>query len=110
MRASMRALETGLLADHIEGHFPPPGYEKLSSQSTDADLDAYVRRVAATWFHSSGSCAMGSVVDSECKVFGLQNLRVGDASVFPAPMSCHYQAPVCAVAEQMADIIAKAAS
>lgn len=49
---------------------------------------------------------MGKVVDSECRVMGLRNLRVIDASVFPNPMTAHYQAPVMALAEQMAEVIA----
>ena len=44
---------------------------------------------------------MGSVVDTECRVLGIQGLRVVDSSVFPTPLSGHYQAAVYAVAEQV---------
>jgi choline dehydrogenase-like flavoprotein len=49
--------------------------------------------------HGSGTCAMGSVVDSECRVKLLEGVRVVDASIFPNPLGAHYQAAVYAVAE-----------
>lgn len=51
--------------------------------------------------HGGGSCAMGSVVDAECRVKGVENLRVVDSSVLPFAIGAHYQAIVYAVAEQV---------
>jgi choline dehydrogenase-like flavoprotein len=48
---------------------------------------------------------MGKVVDSSCEVFGMEGLRVVDASVTPVPLAAHYQVPVFALAEQAVDII-----
>ena len=55
--------------------------------------------------HPAASCSMGKVVDSSCEVFGMEGLRVVDASVTPVPLAAHYQVPVFALAEQAVDII-----
>ena len=56
---------------------------------------------------SAGTCAMGAVVDAECRVRGVEGLRVVDASVMPMPVSAHIQAAVYALSEQAAAIIAR---
>lgn len=48
---------------------------------------------------------MGTVVDSDCKVKGVNGLRVIDASILPLPIAAHYQASMYAVAEAGADIV-----
>jgi choline dehydrogenase len=74
-----------------------------------ADAAAFVRMSCSTFFHTSGTCAMGtgtdSVVDSELRVYGIEGLRVIDASVFPTLPSCNTNAPVIALAERAADLI-----
>lgn len=59
-----------------------------------------------TEFHPSGTCAMlpvnqGGVVDPHLRVWGSQNLRVVDASIFPLIPAAHLQAVVYAVAEKV---------
>jgi len=54
-----------------------------------------------TVYHGSGTCAMGSVVTTDCKVKGIHGLRVIDSSVIPLPLCAHYQAAVYAIAEQV---------
>ena len=46
-----------------------------------------------------------SVVDTECRVHGIENLQVIDASVFPTLPNGNINAPVIMVAEKMADVI-----
>jgi choline dehydrogenase len=50
-----------------------------------------IRARAATFFHPSGTCRMGSdqtaVVDPRLRVIGQQGLRVADASVMPAALT-----------------------
>lgn len=45
-------------------------------------------------------------MDGECRVKGIQGLRVVDASIMPAPDSAHYQVAVYDIAEQAAEMIA----
>jgi choline dehydrogenase-like flavoprotein len=75
-----------------------PGY-------SDEAIDARIRASGGTAFHPSGSCSMGKVVDGQCRVIGLDSLRVVDASIIPLPIAAHTQATVFALAEKAADMI-----
>jgi choline dehydrogenase len=72
----------------------------------DAELLAHIRRHAQTIYHPVGTCAMGTVVDDELRVLGLDGLRVVDCSVMPTVPRGNTNAPVIAVAERAADLIA----
>jgi choline dehydrogenase len=77
---------------------------------TRAEKAAFVRDNCSTQFHPCGTAAMGAgpeaVVDPALNVYGVTGLRVADASVIPVIPSCNTQAPVIAIAERAADIIA----
>ncbi|MFZ9038971.1 MAG: GMC family oxidoreductase [Gammaproteobacteria bacterium] len=93
------------LAEIIEEEITP-GVEVQS----DEDLIADIRERSSTVFHPTSTCMMGpdrnsAVVDSRCRVYGTQRLRVVDASVFPSVISGNTNAPVIMVAEKAADMI-----
>ncbi|KAH8668848.1 GMC oxidoreductase-domain-containing protein [Xylariales sp. PMI_506] len=95
--------------DHILGESVPEGIEAVGPDGDDDDDDKLDRRLAqcsSTMWHPTGTCAMGSVIDSEFRVRGVRGLRVVDASVFPVPLSAHLQAPLYAMSEQAAAIFA----
>ncbi|KAJ4368027.1 hypothetical protein N0V83_006382 [Neocucurbitaria cava] len=78
---------------------------------TDAEWETYVRNNVFTFFHPLGTCAMlpkkdGGVVDPKLRVYGVENLRVVDASVIPMIVSAHIQTAIYGIAERAADIIA----
>lgn len=108
MRLAMRAMETPAGQQMVAEEFTPAGYPALTSKSTDDEIDARIKRAAATWFHPTGSCAMGHVVDNDLRVKGVEGLRVVDASVMPCPIGAHYQVATYAIAEQAADLITAA--
>ena len=89
----------------VEGENPPPGLPPLKLNASDEEIDVRVRSQGRTFFHAAGTSSMGTVVDTDLKVKGVQKLRVVDASVLPIPISAHYQVCVYAIAELAADII-----
>ena len=93
------------MKEYVEGEIPPPGYTELSAASSDEDIDERVQATAQKLFHPAGSCAMGRVVDSECRVMSVEELRVVDASVIPLPVSGHYQVSCYALVERVADML-----
>ena len=73
---------------------------------TDDQILDWVARDGETALHPSCTCAMGSVVDPETmRVYGVDGLRVVDASVFPYVTNGNIYAPVMMVAEKAADLI-----
>eukprot|EP01121_Diplochlamys_sp_Union-15-3_P010893 TRINITY_DN3111_c0_g1_i1.p1 TRINITY_DN3111_c0_g1~~TRINITY_DN3111_c0_g1_i1.p1 ORF type:complete len:557 (-),score=101.04 TRINITY_DN3111_c0_g1_i1:41-1711(-) len=79
--------------------------------TTDAQLEEYARNFGIRHDHWFGSCKMGktsdplAVVDTELRVFGVDNLRIADASIIPSAISDYVQATQTAIAEKAADII-----
>jgi choline dehydrogenase-like flavoprotein len=61
--------------------------------------------------HPAGTCAMGrrddpkAVVDSTCRVYGVSNLRVVDASIMPRIPSANTNLPTIMIGERAADLI-----
>ena len=85
--------------------FPGPDVQ------SDDDLKAWLMANAGCAHHSSASCRMGSpdddnsVVDSACRVIGLEGLRVVDASIMPEIVNSNTHATVVMIAEKAADTI-----
>jgi choline dehydrogenase-like flavoprotein len=87
--------------------FKPYAAEPFTGPSDDSDA-AVRAHIAATTFevyHPVGTCAIGSVVDAELRVEGVEALRVVDASVMPTVPRGNTNAPTIAVAERAADLI-----
>jgi choline dehydrogenase len=90
---------------------PHRGDEVLPGHAaqTDEQIEAYIRAAAETIYHPVGTCKMGhdpmAVVDSQLRVYGLQGLRVVDASIMPTLVGGNTNAPTIMIAEKAADLI-----
>jgi choline dehydrogenase len=82
---------------------PGPQVESLD------DLRAFVRRTADSYHHQAGSCKMGlddnAVVDPQLRVYGVDGLRVADASVMPTVPSGNCHAGILMIAERLAAML-----
>ncbi|KAK7750015.1 hypothetical protein SLS62_008007 [Diatrype stigma] len=79
-------------------------------RTSDAAMNKMILERSQTGFHPCGSARMGravehGVVDSRLRVFGVENLRVIDASVIPVIPDCRIQNSVYMIAEKGADMI-----
>jgi choline dehydrogenase len=75
----------------------------------DDQIDTFIRRTAETIYHPVGSAKMGkgadAVVDAQLRVYGVDGLRVVDASVMPDLVSGNTNAPTIMIAEKAADMM-----
>ncbi len=94
------------MASHVK-HEIQPG----AGVVTDAAIDAFIRDHAESAYHPCGTAKMGraddpmAVVDPECRVIGVEGLRVADSSVFPQVTNGNLNAPSIMVGEKAADHI-----
>ncbi|MGR4000700.1 MAG: choline dehydrogenase [Alphaproteobacteria bacterium] len=78
---------------------------------SDDELDDFVRGEVESAYHPCGTCRMGmvsdasAVVDSECRVIGVDGLRVVDSSIFPLITNGNINAPTIMVGERASDFI-----
>ena len=72
-------------------------------------LANFAKNAATTYFHQSGTCAMGrdemAVVDNNLSVRGVEGLSIADASVMPRVVTSNTMAATVVIGERMADIL-----
>jgi choline dehydrogenase-like flavoprotein len=73
---------------------------------TDALLEDMARHYSFTVYHLTSTCRMGSVVDPELRVLGVEGLRVADASVMPNVTSGNTNAVAIMIGEKAAEMLA----
>jgi choline dehydrogenase len=81
----------------------------LAGTTDAAALRHFARNAAITYWHQCGTAKMGrdemSVVDARLKVYGIENLRVADASIMPEITSGNTMAPCVVIGERAADML-----
>jgi choline dehydrogenase len=89
-----------LIAEEFQ---PGPGV------ASDIQLLDYARQRGGTVYHPTSTCTMGTgpraVVDPELKVYGIEGLRVADASIMPTVISGNTNAAAIMIGEKLADMV-----
>jgi choline dehydrogenase-like flavoprotein len=77
----------------------------VPASDSEDDIMAFVRRASQSVYHPTSTCAIGSVVDPQLRVYGFEGLRVADASVMPTITRGNTNAATIMIAEKAADLI-----
>ncbi|XP_039490801.1 neither inactivation nor afterpotential protein G [Drosophila santomea] len=88
-------------------NFGPFERDFFDNRPSDHYLECLMRHVGLGSHHPAGTCALGSVVDSQLRLQGVSNVRVVDASVLPRPISGNPNSVVVAIALRAASWILK---
>ncbi|BAY21128.1 glucose-methanol-choline oxidoreductase [Calothrix sp. NIES-2100] len=83
--------------------------EVMPGNLKGAELERFIRDAATSFWHETCTAKMGrdsmSVVDSNLKVYGIENLRIADGSILPRVTTGNTMAPCVIVGERAAEIL-----
>jgi choline dehydrogenase len=109
LKLCRRILATPQMQSFIEAEFQPG-----SAVASDEELLDYARRRGGTVYHPTSTCKMGSdpmaVVDPQLRVYGVEGLRVADASIMPTVVSGNTNAATIMIGEKAADMVRRPAA
>jgi choline dehydrogenase len=106
LRLTREIFGQAAMEPHVKAELQPG-----TAARTDAELDAFIREHAESAYHPCGTARMGrasdpmAVVDPECRVIGVDALRVADSSIFPQVTNGNLNAPSIMTGEKAADHI-----
>lgn len=106
IRLTREIFEQPAMKGHVKAEIQPG----MNLQS-DAELDAFLKEHVESAYHPCGTCRMGraddpmAVVDAECRVIGVEGLRVADSSIFPQVTNGNLNGPSIMTGEKAADHI-----
>tara|TARA_A100001037_G_scaffold306849_1_gene357075 strand:- start:3002 stop:4552 length:1551 start_codon:yes stop_codon:yes gene_type:complete len=111
MREGLKMVLDIIESDPLQEHVVQVVSPTQSDLKDDDSQNNWLLRNVYTQHHSSGTCKMGTpddgmaVVNQYCEVYGLNNLRVVDASVMPDVIRANTNATTMMIAEKVADWI-----
>ena len=106
LKLSRRLMHSRALSHYFD-YEVYPGIEKQS----DEELLQVARERGTTTYHQMGTCRMGpksdptAVVDDNLKVYGLNNVRVIDASIMPTMLSANLHSGATLIGEKGSDLV-----
>ncbi len=115
LRNGLTAFAASILLDGpapLRRHLIGRAGTKHGDVATDEkSLEQTVFSTMGQMFHPAGTCRIGAaddrmaVVDPQCRVHGVDGLRVADGSVMPALVCANTNIPIIMIAEKAADLI-----
>ncbi len=106
VRLTREIFDMPAMRAHVKSEIQPG-----AGVETDDQIDAFIRDHAESAYHPCGTARMGraddinAVVDPDCRVIGVEGLRVADSSIFPQVTNGNLNGPSIMVGEKAADHI-----
>ncbi|NNJ77295.1 MAG: choline dehydrogenase, partial [Anderseniella sp.] len=106
IRLTREIIEQPAMQEFADGEIQPG-----DDVTSDEAIDDFIRQHAESAYHPCGTCRMGSekdpmaVVDPQCRVIGIEGLRVADSSIFPSIPNGNLNGPSLMVGEKASDHI-----
>lgn len=112
VRSAMKTIEIGREMAHSPAFRKLLKREAMPGKLGASDMESYVRNSAVTFWHQACTAKMGhdsmSVVNGRLQVYGIERLRIADASIMPNVPSGNTMAPCVVIGERAAEIIKNA--
>lgn len=112
VRSASATIEIGREMAHAPAFRKLLKREAMPGNLGASDMESYIRDSAVTFWHQACTAKMGrdsmSVVDGRLQVYGIDRLRIADASIMPNVPSGNTMAPCVVIGERAAEIIKKA--
>lgn len=109
LRSAIDTIEIGREVAHAPAFRHLLKREAMPGALRAAELEHYIRDSAVTFWHQACTAKMGrdpmSVVDNRLKVYGIERLRIADASIMPDVPSGNTMAPCVVIGERAAQIL-----
>ena len=110
MRVQLKAIELIRALAHTRAFSEFADAEAVpGADKSESELREYVKNEGQTIWHPVGTCKMGidrmAVVDPRLRVYGIDGLRVADASIMPTIVSANPNAAIWMIGEKAADMI-----